>query len=458
MAICSPSLFPTPTLMKSQFLQKVESYARMEGLDLKAKMLVAISGGADSVALLRMLLEAEAPCVAAHCNFHLRGEESNRDEAFVKLLCSALSVPLKVKHFNVEQRCHATGESVELACRNLRYQWFEQLRSENGCSYIAVAHHADDCIETMMINLLRTTGIKGLRGIRPLNGNIMRPLLCIGRQDIIDYLNDLRQDYVTDSTNLESDFVRNKVRNIILPEIYRLFPTARQSMLATMTHLHDDSLLADAAVDSFKDTGVTTDNGNTYISRQALSRCASPSGMLHALLYPMGFSPQQCRQIATATRVGARFYSHDKIVEVAHRYIIVTTSADHSLTYRLDLAHPDASPITLTVEIVEADSNFRFESDSRKAYFDEAILTTPLSLRHWHEGDRFSPYGMKGTKLLSDYFSDNHYSIVDKRRQWLLVDDNDRILWVVGKRSSRLLSVTSATKRIVILTLISPNY
>lgn len=444
--------------MKSQFLQKIEYYAKMEGLDLKAKMLVAISGGADSVALLRMLLEAGTPCVAAHCNFHLRQEESNRDEAFVNSLCNTLGVPLTVKHFDVEQRCRAMGESVELACRNLRYQWFEQLRSQEGCKYIAVAHHADDCIETMMINLLRTTGIKGLRGIRPLNGNIMRPLLCIGRQDIIDYLNDLRQDYVTDSTNLESDFVRNKVRNIILPEIYRLFPTARQSMLATMSHLHADSLLADAAVNAFKDSGVTTTDGDTYISRQALSLCPSPSAMLHALLYPMGFTPQQCGQIADTTRVGARFYSHNKIAEVAHRHIIVTTATDHSHSYSLDLTRPDASPITLKVETVDAHNNFLFESDPRKAYFDEAILTTPLSLRHWREGDRFSPYGMKGTKLLSDYFSDNHYSIVDKRRQWLLVDNNDRILWVVGKRASRLLSVTSATRRIVILTLISPNY
>ena len=180
-------------------------------------ILVALSGGADSVALLRALHEAGCHSHAAHCNFHLRGDESMRDEQFVRDLCARLEIPLTVKDFDVAAWQQAHGGSVEMACRELRYAWFEQERERLQCSVIAVAHHADDQIETFFLNLLRGTGIKGLTGMSRLSGHIWRPLLVVSRQDILDYLFEIGQGYVTDSTNAQNDYRRNRLRNIVLP-------------------------------------------------------------------------------------------------------------------------------------------------------------------------------------------------------------------------------------------------
>lgn len=190
------------------------------------KILAAVSGGADSVALLRVLAALGCNCIAAHCNFHLRGDEADRDEAFVRKLCHDIDIELRCTDFDVEAYKKSHGVSTEMACRELRYDWFERQRAALGCSVIAVAHHRDDNIETFFLNLVRGSGITGLAGIKPCNGKIVRPLLGSSRDEIINYLKTLGQDYVTDSTNLENDYARNKIRNVMLPEISRLFPSA----------------------------------------------------------------------------------------------------------------------------------------------------------------------------------------------------------------------------------------
>ena len=179
-----------------------------------APVLVALSGGADSVALLRILLDLGCQCHAAHCNFNLRGIESKRDEQFVRDLCEKLHVRLEVKSFDVPTYQQEHGGSVEMACRDLRYAWFEEERLAHGCPFIAVAHQADDQIETFYLNLMRGTGLRGLTGMKRLNGNVWRPLLGVSRNDLLDYLASIGQDFVTDSTNAQNDFRRNRLRNI----------------------------------------------------------------------------------------------------------------------------------------------------------------------------------------------------------------------------------------------------
>ena len=235
------------TVKEMKFIHSVLTDEEREFL-AQQPVLVALSGGADSVALLRVLLAAGCDCRAAHCNFHLRGEESMRDEQFVRDLCQRLDVPLTVKDFDVTAYQCEHGGSVEMACRELRYTWFEQERQRQGCSVIAIAHHADDQVETFFLNLLRGTGAKGLSGMQRLNGHIWRPLLGVSRNDLLEYLSSLGQDYVTDSTNAQNDYRRNQLRNIVLPVIEQQFPSSDRRILDTMDNLARDHALLNALV------------------------------------------------------------------------------------------------------------------------------------------------------------------------------------------------------------------
>ena len=227
----------------------------------KDKILVALSGGADSVALLRVLLALGYTCEAAHCNFHLRGKESDRDENFVRGLCNELNILLHVVHFDTQTYATKHRISIEMAAREMRYEWFEKLRQECDASVIAVAHHRDDSVETFLLNLIRGTGINGLKGIAPLNGHIVRPLLNVNRQDILQYLEHLHQDYVTDSTNLQDEYMRNKIRLNILPMLGELNPSVSESIAETANRLAETSLVYNKEMAEAKNR-VIKRNGN----------------------------------------------------------------------------------------------------------------------------------------------------------------------------------------------------
>ena len=231
--------------------RRIERYITEKKLFGKQdKLVVALSGGADSVALLRALLSLGYDCMAAHCNFHLRADESDRDEAFVRKLCDILSVPLEVVHFQTSDYAKEKGLSIEMAARELRYEWFENIRQKHGASYIAVAHHKDDNVETFLLNLSRGTGINGLKGIMPKNGWIVRPLLEVGRDDILEYLKNIGQDYVTDSTNLEDIYTRNKIRLDIIPLFKQINPSFCDSVCETAIRLSDVAAIYRQAIHS----------------------------------------------------------------------------------------------------------------------------------------------------------------------------------------------------------------
>ncbi|WP_347030861.1 tRNA lysidine(34) synthetase TilS, partial [Bacteroides intestinalis] len=241
--------------------KKIEQYIDQEKLFTREdKILVTLSGGADSVALLRLLLDMGYTCEAAHCNFHLRGDESVRDEMFVRELCLQLVVPLHVQHFQTMEEAEKRHISIEMAARELRYAWFEQLRLQQGADVIAVAHHKDDSVETLLLNLIRGTGINGLLGIRPKNGNIVRPLLCLDRKEITEYLQEIGQSYVTDSTNLQDEYTRNKIRLNLLPLMQEINPSVKESLLRTSEHLNDAALLYKKGIEEGKQK-VQTEQG-----------------------------------------------------------------------------------------------------------------------------------------------------------------------------------------------------
>ncbi|MCF0177501.1 MAG: tRNA lysidine(34) synthetase TilS, partial [Bacteroidales bacterium] len=311
---------------KLQFEETIRSYIRQNGMfEPSAKILVALSGGADSVALLLVLRRLGYECVAAHCNFHLRGQESNRDEAFARSLCKNMDVELHVKDFDVESYRQEKGVSVEMACRELRYEWFFFLLQKNDIKSLAVAHHADDNIETMFLNLFRGTGITGIAGIKPVANMVCRPLLCVQRTDIEQYLQDCGQGYVNDSTNFESEFKRNKLRNVVLPKIYEEFPDSKKGLMSSSVNFLDNMLLLNHLTDIAKKELVERKNG-CEISIDFDKMIALHKQCADSLLYEMikqyGFTALQCRNLVESDK-------HSGLKVHAGKYMALFTS--HSL-------------------------------------------------------------------------------------------------------------------------------
>lgn len=420
------------------------------------KILAAVSGGADSVALLRVLAALGCNCIAAHCNFHLRGDEADRDEAFVRKLCHDLDIELRCTDFDVETYKKSHGVSTEMACRELRYDWFERQRAALGCSVIAVAHHRDDNIETFFLNLVRGSGITGLAGIKPCNGKIVRPLLGSSRDEIINYLKTLGQDYVTDSTNLENDYARNKIRNVMLPEISRLFPSAMAGIELTLDNLQGDYAVWSGAVEAFKRDAVEAcGHGQIKIDRRKLAASADPATLLNALLSRYGFNGEQTKAIASASRVGAVFKSKEYVAEVGRNDISVFSpgSFNNAETYALSDAGRIEKEKGILIEIVDNSPEFEFDRSGKTAYFDADATGDRLTVRHWRQGDRFRPFGMKGTKKLSDYFNDRKFSLMQKLST-PIVEMQGRIVWIAGERAADDFRVTPSSRRILTMRMV----
>lgn len=415
------------------------------------KILTAVSGGADSVALLRVLAALGCNCIAAHCNFHLRGDEADRDEAFVRKLCHDLDIELRCTDFDVEAYKKSHGVSTEMACRELRYEWFERQRAALGCSVIAVAHHRDDNIETFFLNLVRGSGITGLAGIKPCNGKIVRPLLGSSRDEIINYLETLGQDHVTDSTNLENDYARNKIRNVLLPEISRLFPSAMAGIELTLDNLQGDYAVWSGAVEAFKRDAVEAcGHGQIKIDRRKLAASADPATLLNALLSRYGFNGEQTKAIASASRVGAVFESKEYVAEVGRNNISVFSpgSFNNAETYALSDAGRIEKEKGILIEIVDNSPEFEFDRSGKTAYFDADATGDRLTVRHWRQGDRFRPFGMKGSKKLSDYFNDHKFSLLQKLST-PIVEMQGRIVWIAGERAADDFRITPSSRRIL---------
>lgn len=418
---------------------------------LQQPVLVALSGGADSVALLRMLLESGIDCRAAHCNFHLRGEESMRDEQFVRDLCQRLNVPLGVKDFDVPAYQSERGGSVEMACRELRYAWFELERERLGCSVIAIAHHADDQVETFFLNLLRGTGVKGLAGMQPLNGHIWRPLLGTTRQEIINYLESIGQDYVIDSTNAENEYRRNRLRNIVLPVIRQEFPDSMVRILDTMENLGRDHELINALVNEALPD-------ERHIDIATLCRWPHASTLLYHRIRHLGFNREQCVQAIEAADMG---HTGRQFIAGSHLLVINRQTIDiEDIAQRLNIEIPfDLKaglncPITITVTRGDAPFSPKMCDGSSKVAFSTRLLDCQhIVLRHWQRGDRFKPFGLKGSKLVSDLFADLKLNHAAKQEAWLLEADGD-IIWVVGHRASALYTVARESQEYLLLTLL----
>ena len=424
----------------------------------KKKYLVAISGGADSVCLLLKMIEEGRSVEAVHCNFHLRGDESDRDEAFVVSLCQRLGVPLHRVHFDTKEYAALHKVSIELAARELRYRYFEQLRQDIGAEAIMVAHHRDDNVETVLMNMVRGTGIRGMAGIRPVNGHILRPLLDMSRADIVAYLARKGETYVTDSTNLEDDATRNKFRHHVIPLLQSLNPKASENIHSTSRHIAEAEKILSWAISRARHDVFLSPS---LIDIDNLLSFVSPSYLLNEICRDYGFTPSQCDDMlaaASASHVGATFLSSTHIAAIAtvggSLCIQLAPKSAQPKEYRLPEPgiYRLADGLSLTLEKTDISDDFRISKSPEVATLDINKVKFPLTLRPIRQGDRFTPFGMKGTKLVSDYLTDIKCSVIDRQRQMVVEDATGMIIWLVGRRTNDKCRIDSSSNAALIIT------
>ena len=419
---------------------KVETYIKKYNLlNTNDLYIIGLSGGADSVALLLMLKEGGFNVHAAHCNFHLRGEESDRDEAFCVGLCKELGVELHRAHFDTREYAELHKVSIEMAARELRYKWFEQLREDIGAAGICVAHHRDDSVETVLLNLVRGTGLRGLTGIQPRNGSILRPLLCVSRAEIEAFLAEKGQEYVTDSTNWEADVQRNIVRLEVLPLLRRLNPAVAENIQRTAENLAEAQQVLNVTIANI--------NSIKILELSELEKCGSSEYLAFEWLKKYGFNGDQVHQILDAET--------GKIISSATGYDVLKDRG------RL-IVEPALQPFK-SMRIPEEgtyilDEKTRFSVRKKPVYvskeaniatLDAAKVSFPLTIRRVEDGDWMQPYGMKGRKLLSDLMTDLKMTVFEKRRRLVVVDNQGIVVWLVGLRTDQRVAVGDHTKEVL---------
>ena len=462
----------SPTI--STFVNQVRHFAHHHQLFTpRGKYIIALSGGADSVSLLLVLkhLESEFGITleAAHCNFHLRGDESLRDEEFCKQLCRRLHVPLHLVHFDTHAYADLHHVSIEMAARDLRYTYFEQLRRDIRAQDICVAHHRDDSVETLLLNLVRGTGLRGLRGIQPRNAHIIRPLLSHSRQQIEQYLDALGESYVTDSTNLHNDVKRNKIRLNIIPLLRELNPSVSQSIFETSLRvtealkIFDDAIqhaIADVTTPQTQNSKLKTQNSPLIISVPRLKQQPSPEYTLHEILSPRGFTSAQIEQIYTSldtNPTGKIITSCTHELAFDRSTLILQSKTPTPLVRPMHIPETGTYVLSdnmkLKVETEECGDRYEPSRTADCASLDASDIKFPLTLRHIQPGDRFVPFGMTGTKLVSDYLTDRKKNIFEKRAQLVLTDAQQRILWLVGERTDNRFRITPNTQQALCLTI-----
>lgn len=406
------------------------------GLHRGASVCVAFSGGSDSTALLLAAAEAGYAVRALHCNFHLRGEESNRDEAFCRDLCRRYGIALEVRHFNVGERQRMAGESVEMAARWLRYEWF----AEFAPLPVLTAHHRSDNVETFLLNLMRGSGLRGLRGIPESRGHFLRPLLGVEREMLLRYLEERGETFVTDSTNLETEYRRNRVRHNLLPALTAEFPTAAEMIDRTASNLRRDYALLTHLLSQAAAQFVNAE-GDVNVAALA-SQPVAPEMLYHLLGGELDYATAE-RIVASATESGRVFEGAG-----SRRWLLnrgwLTPLTDREAIRQV--------PTRLIVEELPLEA-FTPDRSGNTLWLDgEALATRHLwTLRPWREGDRLHPFGMRGTRLVSDILSDAKVPLPLKAQTQVLTL-GDRLLWVVGHRAACHFPVTPTSKSVLRVT------
>ena len=422
------------------------------------KILLTVSGGVDSMVLMSLCVNSGYNVGIAHCNFCLRGKESDEDEILVQETARRYGIECFNRHFDTTGEMARTGESMEMAARRLRYEWFHQLCEEQGYTVIAIAHHIDDSIETFFINMLRGTGLRGLTGISNQVGRIVRPLMFATRKEIMEYAQRKHIAYRVDSSNLTTKYLRNKIRLGLIPRIREINPRFPFIMHQNIARLTAAQHFIDGAIDNIYKNIVEEKAGIYTLHIDGIEHISSREFVIYEILSSrFGFKGDTvdglCKTLANETS-GKRFYSRNYVAYLDRGNIMVAPIEDEDdcevIVERGDMRSYCGNSV-LYYEHTDIDNVNEYHLPSDVALLDEEKLQYPLRLRRWREGDSFIPFGMAGRKKVGDYLTDQKVPVVERKRQFVLVSGED-IVWVVGRRTDERYRVGNNTENILKIT------
>ncbi|RLD62300.1 MAG: tRNA lysidine(34) synthetase TilS [Bacteroidetes bacterium] len=422
--------------------------------DKKEKILLAVSGGIDSVVMMELFSASGFDFAIAHCNFKLRGEESDKDELFVRGLAKEKNAKYFVKRFDTREFAKKNNLSIQMAARQLRYDWFESIIEKEGYSLYSSAHHLDDQIETFFINLFRGTGISGLHGIKPKQGKLIRPLLFANRRDIETYAEINKIIYREDSSNKKTNYLRNNIRHNLIPVLEKIKPGFADMMDQNIKRFSQSEQIYRNEIETKKRKIVQHINNEVKIAITQLEKLKPLETYLYEFLIPYGFSFAITNDISNSLKSGSgkKFFSDSHILIRDRDFLLIRKKEGNKFNnckeHKIHLADNYISrPIELKLEKLGFSDDFSFSEDKKVASFDFDKLVFPLILRKWKKGDHFFPLGMNNKKLLSNFFIDNKFSLFEKEDTWLLTS-NDKVVWIVGHRIDNRFKVDKPTKNI----------
>ncbi|WP_299005829.1 tRNA lysidine(34) synthetase TilS [uncultured Tenacibaculum sp.] len=414
------------------------------------KLLIAISGGVDSVVLTHLLHQLNFDISLAHCNFQLRGKESDKDEEFVKNLGKKLGINTYVTRFDTNEYADSNKLSTQLAARELRYNWFDKLSKEYSFEHLLTAHHADDNLETFLINLTRGTGLEGLTGIPPINGNIVRPLLVFSREEILNYAKQNNIEWREDESNSETKYLRNKIRHQVTPILKELNASVLKNFNKTIDHLKESQQIIDDKIEDITYEIISKEGDLLKINIEKLLKLSNPKAYLYQLLKPYEFREwndvynliyaQSGKQILT------KFYT---LLKDRDFLLLLRTSEKSSIKEEVYTIREENKEITVPIRLLLKRVQEKTDTNQKSIYVDNELLSYPLKLRRWNSGDFFYPTGMLGKKKISKYFKDEKISIINKNKIWFLCSSKNEIIWIIGKRQDRRFLPTEKTTKLL---------
>jgi len=439
--------------MASTVLQQMKDFIARERLaGPEDRILLAVSGGSDSMTLADLFGQAGLQFAVAHCNFQLRGEDSLRDENFVREYCRRAAVPCYVIRFDTAAYAREHRLSIQESARTLRYEWFEHLRCQEGYDLIATAHHRTDHVETLLLNFFKGSGIHGLHGILAKNGRIIRPMLFLSKTEVWQYVEARGIAYVDDVSNDSLKYKRNFLRHRVVPLLEEGFPGVEDRLAASIARYREAGELYDQAVAGYKKQLLTLKGDEAWIPVAALKQVRPLATVTYEVLRPWGFSALQCIQVVSMLEgpVGKTVASSTHRLIRDRAWLIITPLDTPRQTYRVIEAGESSVVVPEgTLTLGEADAaGYCLPSDPSVAAVDARELETPLVLRRWKQGDYFYPLGMRKKKKLSRFFIDEKVPLHRKQQLWVLVS-GERVVWIVGMRLDDRFKVTPATRRIV---------
>jgi tRNA(Ile)-lysidine synthase len=432
-------------------LQKLSNLIQQNFPFLKdKKLLIAISGGIDSVVLTHLLSTLNFDISLAHCNFNLRGTESDLDTVFVKDLAKKLAIQCFTTSFETERIAKDNKESTQIAARNLRYRWFQEIRQENNFDYILTAHHADDNLETFLINLTRGSGLDGFTGIPEINGNIVRPLLKFSREEIELFAKEEKISWREDHSNTSTKYVRNKIRHNILPVLKEINPSLLDTFSKTLAHLQESTEIISDRIQAISQKVVLKENDIVKFKIDEIQQLSNPKAYVYQLLKAYGFTAFNDVYNLLSAQAGKQVFSKTHVILKDRDFLILSKRENSSERqkaqelkfYILKNTTKITVPIHLTLEEVAVQET----QNKSTIYVSKESLKFPLIVRKWQNGDYFYPTGMIGKKKLSKYFKDDKLSLLEKNNTWLLCNGDNAVIWIIGMRKDNRFKVKSDTE------------